>query len=94
MAKTTKVLNEEIKGRFLEGVAEHLTNCGEEVLRVGSNEIALPVVDEDGNEKHIKRADNMNVAFFDAGKKMEEGFEYENVLFINYLVESCISEQE
>lgn len=50
--------------------------------------------DEDGNDKHIKRADNMNVAFFDAGKNMEEGFEYENVLFINYLVESCISEQE
>ena len=53
MAKTAKVLNEEIKGRFLEGVTEHLTQCGEEVLRVGSNEIALPVVDEDGNEKWL-----------------------------------------
>lgn len=53
MAKTAKVLNEEIKTRFLEGVSEHLTNVGEEVLRVGSNEIALPVVDEDGNEKWL-----------------------------------------
>lgn len=53
MAKTTKVLNEEIKTRFLEGVSEHLTNVGEEVLRVGSNEIALPVVDDDGNEKWL-----------------------------------------
>ena len=53
MAKTAKVLNEEIKGRFLNGVSEHLTNAGEEVLRVGSNEIALPVVDEDGNEKWL-----------------------------------------
>ena len=53
MAKTAKVLNEEIKIRFLEGVSEHLTNVGEEVLRVGSNEIALPVVDEDGNEKWL-----------------------------------------
>ena len=53
MAKTAKVLNEEIKGRFLDGVAEHLSNAGEEVLRVGSNEIALPVVDEDGNEKWL-----------------------------------------
>ena len=53
MAKTSKVLNEEIKIRFLEGVSEHLTNVGEEVLRVGSNEIALPVVDEDGNEKWL-----------------------------------------
>ena len=53
MAKTPKVLNEEIKVRFLDGVAEHLTQMGEEVLRVGSNEIALPVVDEDGNEKWL-----------------------------------------
>lgn len=52
MAKLTrKQLDEAIKLRFLEGVAEHLENCGEEVLRVGSNEIALPVVDEEGNEK-------------------------------------------
>lgn len=53
MAKTAKVLNEEIKVRFLDGVAEHLTNVGEEVLRTGSNEIALPVLDEDGNEKWL-----------------------------------------
>ena len=53
MAKTAKVLNEEIKVRFLEGVSEHLSNVGEEVLRVGSNEIALPVVDDDGNEKWL-----------------------------------------
>ena len=53
MSNTAKVLNEEIKVRFLDGVAEHLTQVGEEVLRVGSNEIALPVVDEDGNEKWL-----------------------------------------
>ena len=53
MAKTAKVLNEEIKVRFLEGVSEHLTQCGEEVLRTGSNEIALPVVDDAGNEKWL-----------------------------------------
>lgn len=53
MAKTAKVLNEEIKVRFLDGVAEHLTQVGEEVLRTGSNEIALPVLDEEGNEKWL-----------------------------------------
>ena len=53
MAKTTKVLNEEIKVRFLEGIGEHLAMCGEEVLRVGSNELALPVVDDEGNEKWL-----------------------------------------
>ena len=53
MAKTQKVLNDEIKVRFLDGIAEHLTQVGEEVLRTGSNEIAIPVLDEDNNEKWL-----------------------------------------
>ena len=54
MAKLTrKQLDEEIKLRFLEGVSDHLSNCGEEVLRVKSNEIALPVVDSDGEERWL-----------------------------------------
>lgn len=54
MAKLTrKQLDEEIKVRFLEGVTEHLSNAGEEVLRVGSNEIALPVVDSEGEERWL-----------------------------------------
>ena len=53
MAKTAKVLNEEIKMRFLDGIVEHLTQVGEEVLRVGSNEIALPVLDSEDNEKWL-----------------------------------------
>ena len=54
MAKLTrKQLDEEIKVRFLEGVSEHLENVGEEVLRVGSNELALPVVDSAGEERWL-----------------------------------------
>lgn len=54
MAKfTRKQLDEEIKVRFLEEVSEHLEGVGEEVLRVGSNELALPVVDADGNERWL-----------------------------------------
>lgn len=54
MAKLTrKQLDEEIKVRFLEGVSEHLENVGEEVLRVGSNELALPVVDSNGEERWL-----------------------------------------
>ena len=53
MAKTVKALNEEIKSRYLSNLIEHLDLCGEEVLRVASNEIALPTVDEDGNEKFV-----------------------------------------
>ena len=50
---TRKQLDEEIKLRFLEGVKEHLENCGEEVLMVKSNEIALPVLDSEGEERWI-----------------------------------------
>ena len=54
MAKLNrKQLDEEIKVRFLEGVSEHLENAGEEVLRVGSNELALPVVDSNGEERWL-----------------------------------------
>lgn len=54
MAKLTrKQLDEEIKVRFLEGVSEHLESVGEEVLRVGSNELALPVVDSNGEERWL-----------------------------------------
>ena len=54
MAKLTrKQLDEEIKVRFLKDVTEHLSNVGEEVLRVGSNEIALPVVDTEGEERWL-----------------------------------------
>ena len=54
MAKLTrKQLDDEIKVRFLEGVTEHLENCGEEVLRVGSNEIALPVLDSNNEERWL-----------------------------------------
>lgn len=54
MAKLTrKQLDEEIKLRFLEGVSEHLMEVGEEVLRVKSNEIAIPVVDSEGEERWL-----------------------------------------
>ena len=53
MAKTQKILNDEIKVRFLDCIAEHLSNVGEEVLRTGSNEIAIPVLDEEDNEKWL-----------------------------------------
>lgn len=54
MAKLTrKQLDEEIKVRFLEGVSEHLEAVGEEVLRVSSNELALPVVDASGEERWL-----------------------------------------
>lgn len=71
MAKLTrKQLDEEIKLRFLEGISEHLNNMGEEVLRTKSNEIALPVVDEDGNDRYL-------VITFKVPTGTREGEEYD-----------------
>ena len=53
MAVSQKVLNEKLRERFLEIICEILKEKDEEVLRTGSNEIAVPCLDEEGNEKFI-----------------------------------------
>ena len=53
MAKTKKQLHEEIRNRFLAKFTEVLTTEGDEVLRVKSNEIAIPTLDENGDEEFI-----------------------------------------
>ena len=52
MAKTQKSLNDELRARYLERVHTCLS-AEDEVLVVGANELAVPVVDADGNEKWI-----------------------------------------
>lgn len=53
MSVSRKVLREAIKTAYLEKVANTLAEGGETILRVGSNEIALPVVDSEGNEDYL-----------------------------------------
>lgn len=54
MAKTSrKVLREQVKSLYLAKVRDGLENEGEEVLLVGSNKLAIPVVDTEGNEDFI-----------------------------------------
>ena len=53
MAISNKVLNDKLRDRYLSVLYEALEKGGEEVLRTGSNEIALPCVDELGNDKFI-----------------------------------------
>ena len=53
MAKTKKQLHEGIRAKFIGMFTEWLTEQGEEVLRVKSNEIAVPTLDEEGNEEFI-----------------------------------------
>lgn len=52
MAKSKKVLHEGIRNKFMTAVVNWLEQeQGEEVLRVKSNEIAIPCLDEDGNDE-------------------------------------------
>lgn len=51
MAKTKKALHEGIRNKYLTALTEWLTAQGEDVLRTKSNEIAIPCVDEEGNDE-------------------------------------------
>ena len=51
MAKSKKQLHEEIRQRFMAKVVGWLTENEEEVLTTKSNEIAIPCLDEDGNDE-------------------------------------------
>ena len=53
MAVSRKVERELIRTEFLEKVAQFLYDSGEEVLRVKSNEVAVPVVGCEGNEDFL-----------------------------------------
>ena len=53
MSVSRKVERELIRARFLDEVVEFLTNKGEEVLRVKSNVVAIPVVGCEGNEDFL-----------------------------------------
>lgn len=53
MAKTKKQLHEGIRNKFLDLISNFLAECGEEVIRVKSNEIAIPTLDEESNEESL-----------------------------------------
>lgn len=53
MAVSRKVEREILRREFLTKVSEFLASCGDEVLLVKSNEIAIPVVGCEGNEDFV-----------------------------------------
>lgn len=53
MAKTKKILHEEIRNKYMSLLSDYLAKQDEEVLVVGSNEIALPCLDSEGNDEFI-----------------------------------------
>ncbi len=54
MARTKKELKDNLRLKYMEVVRDSLTQMDEDVLTVASNKMALPVVDEDGNEYFIE----------------------------------------
>ena len=53
MPTSKKSLHDAIRTRYIDLVSEFLSSKGEEVLVTGSNEIALPCVDAEGNDEFI-----------------------------------------
>lgn len=53
MAKTTKALNDEVRAKYISIINDALAAAGEEVLVVASNELAIPVVDSEKNDKWV-----------------------------------------
>ena len=54
MATTSKKsLHNALRAKYIERVSKFLVDAGEEVLVTGSNEIALPCVDSEGNDEFI-----------------------------------------
>jgi hypothetical protein len=53
MAVSNKILNDKLREVYLQIVTDCLAEKDEQVLRTGSNEIALPCLDSEGNEKFV-----------------------------------------
>lgn len=53
MATSNKVLDDKLREQYLEMLSVFFDGREEQVLRTGSNEIALPCLDAEGNEKFI-----------------------------------------
>ena len=53
MAKTQNEVHKNLREKVLTDLIEYLTEKGEEVLRTGSQQIAMPCVDEAGDDKFI-----------------------------------------
>lgn len=53
MATSKKALRDAIREKYLKAISSYLSENGEEILVTGSNEIAIPCVDSEGNDEFI-----------------------------------------
>lgn len=54
MATSKRLLDDKIRNKYLKMFGDLLTEKGEEVLITGTNEICIPCVDEEGNDKFLQ----------------------------------------
>lgn len=52
MSKSTTA-SQNLRAKYLELISAALASNGEEVLRTNSNEVAIPTIDEDGEEVYV-----------------------------------------
>jgi hypothetical protein len=71
MAKSRKQLHEALRNKYIDLFIQFLTEQGEEVLRIKSNEIAFPVVDEERNDEFIKVAISVPTGSRDDGEAFD-----------------------
>lgn len=54
MAISAKQLDDKLRNVYLEQVKQYFESVGEEILITGTNEICIPCLDEQSNEKFIQ----------------------------------------
>ena len=88
MAKTKKQLHEGIRQKFMALAKEWLESLGEEVLKVKSNEFAIPTLDEDGNEEF------MVITFKVPTGSRDDGEAYDGYAIAEQYAESVVAKAE
>lgn len=49
----SKATNDALRAKYVEILRKALSDLGEEVLTTGSNELAIPTVDSEGNDQYV-----------------------------------------
>ncbi|MBQ8295293.1 MAG: hypothetical protein IJX87_02530 [Clostridia bacterium] len=86
--------NEEIEGDILFSGVYGINLCPNADTMGGLKEVVYyqsTYTDEDGKQQVKTSVENMNVAFFNL-EGVEDGFQYESLLYVNHLIESYCTE--
>ena len=88
MAKSKKQLHEGIRVKFMALAKEYFEGLGEEVLKVKSNEFAIPTLDEDGNEEFLV------LTFKVPTGSRDDGEAYDGYAIAEQYAESVVAKEE